>query len=95
MNICFLKRKLKNKQSFIPNLVLKMVVNHLNYIAISFYELFIQLKFVTDRLKLFHNLRSLFIKHENIREFSWFILDKQLEKDIETYIQKAKLINTT
>ncbi|CAD8177597.1 unnamed protein product [Paramecium octaurelia] len=63
--------------------------------AISFYELFTQLKFVTDRLKLFHNLRSLFIKHEKIREFTWFVLDKQLEKDIETYIQKAKLINTT
>ncbi|CAK63311.1 unnamed protein product (macronuclear) [Paramecium tetraurelia] len=63
--------------------------------AISFYELFTQLKFVTDRLKLFHNLRQLFIKHEKIREFTWFVLDKQLEKDIETYIQKAKLINTT
>ncbi|CAD8107677.1 unnamed protein product [Paramecium primaurelia] len=63
--------------------------------AISFYELYTQLKFITDRLKLFHNIRSLFIKHEKIKEFNWFVLDKQLEKDIETYIQKAKLINTT
>ncbi|CAD8094882.1 unnamed protein product [Paramecium sonneborni] len=63
--------------------------------AISFYELYTQMKFVTEKMKLFHNLRYQFIRHENIRVFNWFVLDKSLEKDIENYIQKAKLINTT
>lgn len=53
-----------------------MVVYHLYSKAISFYELYTQLKFITDRLKLFHNIRSLFIKHEKIKEFNWFVLDK-------------------
>lgn len=44
--------------------MLKMVNIEIIILALSFYELLNQLKYISSNLKLFHNLRAVFIKHE-------------------------------
>ncbi|CAD8078560.1 unnamed protein product [Paramecium primaurelia] len=63
--------------------------------TISLYELYIQTKQITNSLKLFHNIRNHFLKYERIEKFSWLQVEKQQEKDIELYVQRIKLINST
>ncbi|CAD8082457.1 unnamed protein product [Paramecium sonneborni] len=63
--------------------------------VISLFELYIQTKQITNSLILFHNFRNHFLKYERIEEFSWLRMEKHTEKDIELYVQRIKLINST
>ncbi|CAK83531.1 unnamed protein product (macronuclear) [Paramecium tetraurelia] len=63
--------------------------------TISLYELYIQAKQITNSLKLFYNIRNHFLKYERIEKFNWLHLEKQQEKDVELYVERIKLINSS
>ncbi|CAD8171458.1 unnamed protein product [Paramecium octaurelia] len=63
--------------------------------TISLYELYIQAKQITNSLKLFYNIRNHFLKYERIEKFNWLQVEKQQEKDMELYVQRIKLINSS
>ncbi|CAD8145548.1 unnamed protein product [Paramecium octaurelia] len=64
--------------------------------SLQFYELILIMKDITSKLTIFYQMRSSFaLNSESVRDVKWFIIEKKLMIEIDNYISKIKLLNTT
>ncbi|CAD8067758.1 unnamed protein product [Paramecium primaurelia] len=64
--------------------------------SLQFYELILIMKDITKKLTIFYEMRSSFaLNSESVRDVKWFIIEKKQMNEIDNYISKIKLLNTS
>ncbi|CAD8074650.1 unnamed protein product [Paramecium sonneborni] len=85
--------------SFLRNEITDMLESYSSFQikeSLQFYELILIMKEVTNKMNIFYEMRSLFaLNSASVRDLKWFTIEKKQMIEIDNYISKIKLLNTS
>ncbi|CAD8070104.1 unnamed protein product [Paramecium sonneborni] len=85
--------------SFLRNEITDMLESYSSFQireSLQFYELILIMKDVTYKMKIFYDMRSSFaLNSASVRDVKWFTIEKKQMIEIDNYISKIKLLNTS